>query len=68
MKTEKHKNNRATLKKQKFSKPRTGIILEEHRNGITTGRKIIAEIAYVWEDAGGLDDNYCIIGLANYEN
>ena len=46
----------------------TGIILEEHRNGITTGRKIIAEIAYVWEDAGGLDDNYCIIGLANYEN
>ena len=56
------------LKKQKFLKPRTGIILEEHRNGITTGRKIIAEIAYVWEDAGGLDDNYCIIGLANYEN
>ena len=56
------------LKKQKFLKPRTGIILEEHRNGITTGRKIIAEIAYVWEDAGGLDDNYCIIGLANYKN
>ena len=37
--------------------------LGEFTDGKATGRKIDAEIVYIWADWTGLDDDYCIIGF-----
>ena len=42
-------------------------IMKEYTAGRTTGREIITEITYVWEDWTGLEDGYCIIGFSVQE-
>lgn len=39
------------------------LIMQEYMAGRTTGREIVTEIIYVWEDWTGLEDGYCIIGF-----
>ena len=40
------------------------VIMQEYTAGRTTGREIVTEITYVWEDWTGLEDGYCIIGFS----
>lgn len=42
-------------------------IMQEYTAGRTTGREIVTEITYVWEDWTGLEDGYCIIGFSVQE-
>ena len=42
-------------------------IMKEYTAGRTTGREIVTEITYVWEDWTGLEDDYCIIGFSVQE-
>lgn len=42
-------------------------IMKEHAAGRETGREIVIEITYVWEDWTGLEDDYCIIGFSVQE-
>lgn len=42
-------------------------IMQEYTAGRTTGREIVTEITYVWDDWTGLEDGYCIIGFAVQE-
>lgn len=42
-------------------------IMKEHAAGRETGREIVIEITYVWEDWTGLEDDYCIIGFSIQE-
>jgi len=39
------------------------ITLAEYENGSATGRKIVIEVQYIWQDWTGLDDDYCIMGF-----
>lgn len=43
------------------------VIMQEYTAGRTTGREIVTEITYVWEDWTGLEDGYCIIGFSVQE-
>lgn len=43
------------------------VIMQEYTAGRNTGREIVAEITYVWEDWTGLEDGYCIIGFSVQE-
>lgn len=43
------------------------VIMQEYTAGRTTGREIVTEITYVWEDWTGLEDDYCIIGFTVQE-
>lgn len=38
-------------------------VMQEHAAGKKTGRGIVIEITYVWEDWTGIEDGYCIIGF-----
>ena len=40
------------------------VIMQEYTAGRNTGREIVTEITYVWEDWTGIEDGYCIIGFA----
>lgn len=40
------------------------IVLHEYKDGTTTGRTITKKIVYMLEDFTGLEDGYCILGLA----
>ena len=42
-------------------------VMQEYTAGRMTGREIVTEITYVWEDWTGLEDDYCIIGFAVQE-
>ena len=42
-------------------------IMQEYTAGRKTGREIVTEITYVWEDWTGLEDDYCIIGFTVQE-
>ncbi|MCM1579335.1 MAG: DUF3850 domain-containing protein [Ruminococcus sp.] len=42
-------------------------IMQEYTAGRTTGREIVTEITYVWEEWTGLEDGYCIIGFSVQE-
>lgn len=42
-------------------------IMQEYTAGRKTGREVVAEITYVWEDWTGLEDDYCIIGFTVQE-
>ena len=42
-------------------------IMKEHAAGRETGREIVIEITYVWEEWTGLEDDYCIIGFSVQE-
>lgn len=42
-------------------------IMQEYTAGRKTGREIVTEITYVWEDWTGLKDGYCIIGFTVQE-
>ena len=42
-------------------------VMQEYMAGRMTGREIVTEITYVWEDWTGLEDDYCIIGFAVQE-
>ena len=42
-------------------------IMQEYTAGRMTGREIVTEITYVWEDWTGLEDGYCIIGFSVQE-
>ncbi|MBQ6264933.1 MAG: DUF3850 domain-containing protein [Clostridia bacterium] len=41
------------------------LLLQEWENGIYTGREILKEIEYIYhgDDAYGLSEEYCILGL-----
>lgn len=43
------------------------VIMQEYTAGRTTGREIVTEITYVWEEWTGLEDGYCIIGFSVQE-
>ena len=43
------------------------VVMQEYTAGRTTGREIVTEITYVWEDWTGLEDDYCIIGFTVQE-
>lgn len=43
------------------------VIMQEYTAGRTTGREIVTEITYIWEDWTGLEDGYCIIGFSVQE-
>ena len=43
------------------------VIMQEYTAGRTTGREIVTEITYVWEDWTGIEDGYCIIGFSVQE-
>lgn len=43
------------------------VIMQEYTAGRSTGREIVTEITYVWEDWTGLEDGYCIIGFTVQE-
>ena len=43
------------------------VIMQEYTAGRTTGREIVTEITYIWEDWTGLEDGYCIIGFTVQE-
>lgn len=43
------------------------VIMQEYTAGRTTGREIVTEITYVWEEWTGLEDGYCIIGFTVQE-
>ena len=43
------------------------VVMQEYTAGRTTGREIVTEITYVWEDWTGLEDDYCIIGFSVQE-
>ena len=43
------------------------VVMQEYTAGRTTGREIVTEITYVWEDWTGLEDDYCIIGFTIQE-
>ena len=42
-------------------------VMQEYTAGRMTGREIVTEITYVWEDWTGLEDDYCIIGFSVQE-
>ncbi len=42
-------------------------VMQEYTAGRMTGREIVTEITYVWEDWTGLEDDYCIIGFTVQE-
>lgn len=42
-------------------------IMKEYTAGRMTGREIVIEITYVWEDWTGLEDDHCIIGFTVQE-
>lgn len=42
-------------------------IMQEYMAGRKTGREVVAEITYIWENWTGLEDDYCIIGFAVQE-
>lgn len=42
-------------------------IMREHAAGRETGREIVIDITYVWEDWTGLEDGYCVIGFSVQE-
>ena len=42
-------------------------VMQEYTAGRMTGREIVTEIMYVWEDWTGLEDDYCIIGFTVQE-
>lgn len=52
------------LEKKDSYKVGEEIRLPEYKGGKETGRAIDAQIQYVWEDWTGLDEDYCIIGIA----
>lgn len=39
------------------------LTLKEYAAGEETGRNLVADIAYIWEDWTGLEEDYCIIGF-----
>lgn len=43
------------------------VMMQEYTAGRTTGREIVTEVTYVWEDWTGLEDGYCIIGFTVQE-
>ena len=43
------------------------VIMQEYTAGRTTGREIVTEVTYVWEDWTGLEEGYCIIGFTVQE-
>ena len=43
------------------------VIMQEYTAGRTTGREIVTEITYIWEEWTGLEDGYCIIGFSVQE-
>lgn len=43
------------------------VIMQEYTAGRTTGREIVTEITYIWENWTGLEDGYCIIGFSVQE-
>jgi len=43
------------------------VIMQEYTAGRNTGREIVTEITYVWEEWTGLEDGYCIIGFSVQE-
>lgn len=42
-------------------------IMQEYTAGRMTGREIVTEITYVWEEWTGIEDGYCIIGFTVQE-
>jgi len=40
------------------------VVMQEYIAGRMTGREIVIEITYVWENWMGLEEDYCIIGFA----
>lgn len=42
-------------------------VMQEYTAGRMTGREIVTEITYVWEDWTGLEEGYCIIGFTVQE-